>query len=282
MSDKQYTYDYPMPALTADIVVFGFDGWQLHILLIERKLEPYKGMWALPGGFMHIDETIEKCAARELAEETGVRGAYLRQFGVFSDVTRDPRGRVVTIAFLALINKSDYRLIAGDDAARAEWFDLDRLPPLAFDHSDIVAVGRQRLRDLIATRPVVLKLLDKRFSIAELQRLVETITGETYDRRNFQRRLLQSGLLQDEGPVSEPGSTRPAHSYSLALPEEDEDSIGTCAEDCESEDLNFNAADLMNSVHQVGSKPSEGTAQANSTSKRLSKAARQGLNFFKF
>lgn len=214
MTQSGYTYEYPRPALTADIVVFGYDGRQLHLLLVERSLEPYKGMWALPGGFMRIDETIDACARRELMEETGVRGAKLRQFAVFSDVHRDPRGRVVTVAFLALVSKSDYRLIAGDDAAKAEWWVYDELPPLAFDHAKIIADAKVYLRDLIATRPAVLELLDRTFSIAELQRLVETITGEQYDRRNFQRRLLGSDMLETRGSESDSAS-RPATLYSL-------------------------------------------------------------------
>lgn len=120
-----YQYKYPHPAVTTDCVVFGFDGKQLHILLIERGIEPFKGLWALPGGFMNMDETVEQCALRELKEETGVENIYMEQFHVFSDVLRDPRERVVTVAFLALVRKSDFRLIAGDDAARASWFEVD-------------------------------------------------------------------------------------------------------------------------------------------------------------
>lgn len=259
-----YTYDYPRPAVTSDVVVFGYDGHQLHILLIERGVEPYKGLWALPGGFMRMDETIEECARRELREETSVSGAYLRQFGVFSDVHRDPRGRVVTVAFLALVSKSDYRLLAGDDASQAEWFVHDELPPLAFDHNKIISEGLKHLRDLIATRPVVLRLLDKRFSIAELQRLVETITGEEYDRRNFQRRLIQSNLLQPEGTEVDSGS-RPATLYSIRTSEHKDFDNDEC---CYSE-----------TCMACEPKPEPETPTA---SKRMSRAMREGLNFFKF
>lgn len=220
--ENQYCYRYPRPSLTSDIVVFGFDGRQLNILLVERGVDPFKGSWALPGGFMKMDESIEQCAARELAEETGIQGAYLRQFGVFSSVHRDPRGRVVTVAFLALVSKSDYRIIAGDDAASAAWFGADELPPLAFDHADIIDSARTHLRDLVATRPVVVNLLDRKFSIAELQRLVEIITGETFDRRNFHRRMTQAGTLRPEGLSDEPTAARPANLYSLAPEAEEE------------------------------------------------------------
>lgn len=264
-----YTYKHPRAAIASDIVVFGYDGCQLHILLIERGGEPYKGMWALPGGFMLMDETIEECARRELREETSVSGAYLRQFGVFSDIHRDPRGRVVTVAFLALVSKADYHLLAGDDASRAEWFVHDELPPLAFDHNKIINEGLKHLRDLIATRPVVLHLLDKRFSIAELQRLVETITGEEYDRRNFQRRLIHSNLLRPEGTEPDSGS-RPATLYSVR-PEVYDDSDDDF---CESQNC------MSCKPEPKGSLPDNDIESMQD--KRLSRAMREGLNFFKF
>ena len=194
-----YQCKYQHQAMTADCVVFGFDGKQLHILLIERGLEPYKGSWALPGGFMKIDETVEQCALRELKEETGVEDIYLEQFHVFSAVGRDPRERVVTVAFLALVRKSDFRLIAGDDAAGASWFELGKLPPLAFDHHDIIDMARKRLPELMRTKPIGFKLLDEKFSMNELQRLYEAVNGTTYDRRNFARKMSSTGLLRDEG-----------------------------------------------------------------------------------
>lgn len=194
-----YQYKYPHPAVTTDCVVFGFDGKQLHILLIERGIEPFKGSWALPGGFMKIDETVEQCALRELKEETGVESIYLEQFRVFSDVGRDPRERVVTVAFLALVRKSDFRLIAGDDAARASWFELDELPPLAFDHHEIIAQAWKRLPEMMRIKPICFRLLDEKFSMNELQRLYEAVNCTTYDRRNFARKMSSTGLLRDEG-----------------------------------------------------------------------------------
>lgn len=138
-----FSYKYPRPAVTTDCVIFGFDGKQLHILLIERSRDPYKGTWALPGGFLEMDETAEEGAARELYEETHVKNVFLEQFYVFSAVNRDPRERVVTIAFYALVRQSDYQILAGDDAARACWFEVDELPPLAFDHDEIISKARE-------------------------------------------------------------------------------------------------------------------------------------------
>ena len=133
-----YTYEYPHPSVTTDCVVFAFDGKSLNLLLINRGVEPYKGSWALPGGFIHMDETAEDGALRELKEETGVEDIYLEQFHTFTTVDRDPRERVMTIAFLAFIRQDDYSVVAGDDAAKAQWFSLSDLPELAFDHEDII------------------------------------------------------------------------------------------------------------------------------------------------
>lgn len=191
----EYTYKYPRPAMTADCVLFGFDGQALKILLIERGIEPYKGYWALPGGFMKMDESIEQCAARELMEETGVRNVFMEQFRVFSDPGRDPRGRVVTVAFIALVRPSDHRLIAADDAANALWFDASMLPPLAFDHKEIVAAAREYLREAIRVRPVAFQLLNQVFTLEDLRRVYELINNRTYDRRNFQKKALQTELF---------------------------------------------------------------------------------------
>ncbi|MDE5807658.1 MAG: NUDIX hydrolase [Muribaculaceae bacterium] len=207
---KEYAYRYPHAALTADCVIFGFDGKNLKILLIERGLEPYKGMWALPGGFMKIadpkngsfDKTIEETAQRELKEETNLSGVFMQQFKVFSRFDRDPRERVITVAFIALIGPQKYRKVveqtmAGDDAANALWWNEDMLPPMAFDHAEIIKEAKEYLAELIRIKPVAFNLLDDTFSMTELQNVYEAITGQTYDRRNFQRKALQTGLLDE-------------------------------------------------------------------------------------
>ena len=140
MADKgTYTYDYPRPAVTTDCVIFGYDGRDLKVLLIERGIEPFKGRWAFPGGFLNMDEDAITGAKRELREETGLEDAFIEQFHTFSEVGRDPRGRVITIAHYALVRTQEVK--GGDDAAQARWFSIPEVPPLAFDH----AFGRRSI-----------------------------------------------------------------------------------------------------------------------------------------
>ena len=190
-----YTYKYPHPAVTTDCVVFGFDGKELKVLLIERGLDPYKGMWAFPGGFLRMDETAEECARRELKEETGLGLTKVRELGTFSGVNRDPRERVISIAFYSLARHSDVK--GGDDAANARWWAIDDVPQLAFDHDYILRKAMKRIRQDIHFEPVGFDLLDEHFTIAELQRLYESILGVQFDRRNFYRKMLQTGVLEE-------------------------------------------------------------------------------------
>ena len=192
---SEYTYKYPHPAVSTDCVVFGFDGYEIKVLLIERGIEPYKGMLAFPGGFMRIDETAEECAIRELKEETGLEISNIKQLGAFSSVNRDPRERVVTIAFYALAKQSE--VIGGDDAAAAQWVSINDVPPLAFDHDYILRQAMQRIRRDIHFEPIGFGLLNEEFTIAELQRLYEAILGIRFDRRNFYKKIMQTGILQD-------------------------------------------------------------------------------------
>lgn len=194
---EKYTYDYPRPAMTSDAVVLTFNGKEIEILLIQRGQEPFKGFWALPGGFMKMDETIEECTIRELREETGIDNPYLTQFKVFSSVDRDPRGRVVTVASYALIKKEN--LTAGDDADNADWFTIPQTNELqlAFDHEEIIREAFNRLREDIHFRPVGFELLDDEFTMAQLQRIYEQILNTKFDRRNFQKKMLKSGVIQE-------------------------------------------------------------------------------------
>lgn len=190
---QTYTYKYPHPALTADCVVFGFDGKDLKILLIERRNDPCKGCWAFPGGFMNIDENIEQCARRELEEETGLRTENLEQFHTFSNVNRDPRERVVTVAFFGLIKQADVK--GSDDASKAQWFAIKDIPRLAFDHDQILQLAQQTLKERMHFEPIGFELMDDEFSMPDLQRLYEAILEAKFDRRNFEKKMLQLGIL---------------------------------------------------------------------------------------
>jgi len=203
-NNKKFTYDYPHPAVATDCVVFGFDGRELKVLLVERGIDPFKGMWAFPGGFMRIDETAEECARRELKEETGLELSYIRQLGTFTGVHRDPRERVVSIAFYSLARHSEVR--GGDDAAKAKWWAIDDVPQLAFDHDYILRQAMKRIRQDIHFEPIGFGLLDEEFTIADLQRLYESILGVHFDRRNFSRKMLQTSILQE---VEEPQPEQP-------------------------------------------------------------------------
>ena len=193
MEELLYHYKYPHPAVTTDCVIFGFDGEKLNVLLVERGIEPFKGCWALPGGFLGMEETAEECATRELEEETGLTNAYIKQFHTFTTIKRDPRERVITIAFYALVRIQDVR--GGDDAAKAQWFPIDAIPELAFDHGEILEAAKQTLRKQIHFEPVGFELLPEKFSMKQLQQLYEAILGVRFDRRNFYNKMLHIGLL---------------------------------------------------------------------------------------
>ena len=198
-----FQYKYEHMAVTTDCVIFTYEDWQLKVLLVRRGEEPFKGEWAFPGGFLGMDETAEQGALRELQRETALTlPSAISQLGVFSDVNRDPRERVITIAWYALVKPS--RVVGGDDAAEAAWFPVDNLPPLAFDHRKIFDAAMERLRRDIHFQPIGFDLLDDEFTIPDLQRLYEAILGVKFDRRNFQRKILASGILENVPEKDEP------------------------------------------------------------------------------
>ena len=193
-----YTYQYPHPAVTTDCVIFGYDLREgLSILLVQRGIDPFKGRWAFPGGFLRMDEDADTGARRELMEETGFEAESITQFGAFTAVDRDPRERVITIAYLALVRKVDVQ--GGDDAADARWFPVTAVPPLAFDHDRILRIALERLKEQIHFRPVGFELLPEVFTMSQLQALYEAILGVRFDRRNFASKMLKLGLLQPTG-----------------------------------------------------------------------------------
>ncbi len=196
---EKYCYDYPRPALTTDCVIFGFDDGDLKVLLIERGHEPFKGHWAFPGGFVNMDETTEVGARRELLEETGLENVFVEQLYTFSDVERDPRGRVVSVVYFSLIKLSDYKINAGDDAKNIEWFSVSKIPELAFDHDMILKVAMNRIKGKIRYQPIGFELLPEKFTLSELQHLYEAILEIELDKRNFRRKILKMNLLIELG-----------------------------------------------------------------------------------
>lgn len=176
MEELKYHYKYPHPAVTTDCVIFGYDGRQLKVLLIERGNEPDKGKWAFPGGFLNIDEQAETGALRELQEETGMTNADIRQFHTFSDPNRDPRERVISIAYYALVKIQDVK--GGDDAAKASWFAIDDVPELAFDHDLMFKLALDALRRQAYTEPVGTDILPEKFTLDDISQLYTAILGK--------------------------------------------------------------------------------------------------------
>ncbi|MCK4899327.1 MAG: NUDIX hydrolase [Anaerolineales bacterium] len=192
-----YTYKYPRPALTVDVVAFTIRANSLSVLLIQRAGEPYQGSWALPGGFVNIDEELETAASRELEEETGVKGAYLEQLYTYGQPQRDPRGRVVTVAYFTLITAdTSVRTGGSSDAAQAQWVPIDNLPELAFDHAEIIEYGLKRLRHKLESSAVGFQLLPELFTLSEIQCLYEIILGNQLDKNSLLRRLLETRLIE--------------------------------------------------------------------------------------
>lgn len=190
-----HTYEYPRPALTVDCVVFGLDEEDLKVLLIQRDLEPFAGRWALPGGFVRMDESLEEAARRELAEEAGVSNVFLEQLFTFGNVDRDPRGRVVTVAYYALVKLGEHAVKAATDARSAAWFAVDDAPPLAFDHDRILETAYARLQGKVRYQPIGFELLPPKFTLTQLQKMYEKVLDRPLDKRNFRKKILSMGIL---------------------------------------------------------------------------------------
>jgi 8-oxo-dGTP diphosphatase len=183
--------------LAVDAVVFGYQHEQLFVALVRRKYEPFAGLWALPGGFVEANESLEEAVQRELREETGIRLNYLEQLYTFGEVKRDPRRRVVSVTYFGLVRPSDFEIEAATDAEEVAWFDIKDLPPLAFDHVHILDVALQRLRGKLTYQPIGLNLLAKKFPFGDLERLYMTILDKEIDRRNFRKKFLSFGILKE-------------------------------------------------------------------------------------
>ena len=208
-----HSYQYPRAALTVDCVVFGFDERELKMLLIQRGLEPFKGQWALPGGFVHVDETLDDAARRELAEETGLQNVFLEQLYTFGGMNRDPRERVVSVAHYSLVKLSDHKARAATDAANAKWFLISKLPNLAFDHAAIAEMALARLQGKVRYEPIGFELLPAKFTLSELQHLYEAILETKLDKRNFRKKVLSFGFLVPLKETQINGRQRPAQLF---------------------------------------------------------------------
>lgn len=208
-----HTYQYPRPALTVDCVVFGFDEGELKVLLIERGLEPFKGRWALPGGFVRVDETIDAAARRELEEEAGLKNVFLEQLYTFGTVDRDPRERVVSVAHYALVKLAGHNTKAATDAADARWFPISKVPKLAFDHAEIFATALARLKGKVRYQPIGFELLPPKFTLSQLQHLYEAVLATELDKRNFRKKVLGFGLLVPLKETQMAGRHRPAQLF---------------------------------------------------------------------
>ncbi len=213
-----YTYEYPHPAVTTDIVIFTIQDEQLKVLLIRRASAPFKDHWALPGGFVEIDEDLEAGALRELKEETGVTGVFLEQLYTFGKPDRDPRERVITVAYYTLVPIDKLHIRPASDAREVGWYACNQLPSLAFDHATIVSMAQHRLVSKLDYSTIALQFMPSKFSLSELQKVYEIIQDESLDKRNFRKRVISYGCIKDTGEERREGHHRPARLYSVKSP----------------------------------------------------------------
>ncbi len=205
-------------AIAVDVVLFTIQDEILKVLLVKRQETPYRGSWALPGGIVSQEESVDAAALRELQEETNIGNIYLEQLYTFGEPNRDPRGRVITVAYYALVNWQQFQLKVRQRVSEASWFPVKRLPPLAFDHRRIVDYALERLRSKINYTTVGFQLLPRQFTLTELQSSYEVILGRRLDKRNFRRKMLQLGILKGTREFQANGRQRPARLYTFTKP----------------------------------------------------------------
>lgn len=213
-----YTYDHPHPAVTVDVVLFTIRDDDLKALLIQRAQEPFEGSWALPGGFVGIGESLRRAAWRELREETGVHAGYIEQLHTFGRPGRDPRERVITVAYLALLPSNRLEPAAASDAKAAKLFSLKNLPDLAFDHANILRRGHERLKEKLDDSVIALQLLPVAFTHSELRRVYELVLGVRLDKRNFRKKISALDVIEATGEEKRAGPHRPAKLYRAKNP----------------------------------------------------------------
>jgi len=209
------TADYRPPKkilVAVDPVVFTIRHEALHVLLIKRRWPPYKGTYALPGGFVKEQEDLDVSVKRELSEETGVKDIFMKRANLYDAVKRDPRGRVIAVSFLALI-RGDQRLKARTDAVEAKWYPVDDVPKLAFEHDQIIKDALTMLKFEIQTTNIALQILPKRFTLSAMQMLYEMVLGKELDKRNFRKRLKELDIVKGTGEKFREGAHRPAELF---------------------------------------------------------------------
>lgn len=208
-----HSYEFERPALSVDIVVFALDEEALQVMLVERDIKPFVGQWALPGGFVRVDETLDEAARRELEEETGLKNIFLEQLYTFGDVKRDPRERVVTVAYYALVNLVGHDVHASTDVRNAAWFSVNELPDLAFDHATILAAAHERLKGKVRYQPIGFELLPEKFTLRQLQHMYEVILDRPLDKRNFRKKVLGMQIVTDTKEIEKDVAHRAARLY---------------------------------------------------------------------
>ena len=208
-----HCYEYPRPAVAVDAVVLAMAGDDLQIMLIQRDQPPFAGRWALPGGFVRMDESLDEAVRRELQEETGLCDIYLDQVGAFGAVDRDPRDRVVSVAYVALVQPDGFRAQGAGDARCAAWFRWEDRPRLAFDHAQICQAAMTFLQRRLRYAPIGFELLPEKFPLRDLQAVYERLLGRPLDKRNFRRRVLELGILRDTGRSESGTAHRAARLY---------------------------------------------------------------------
>jgi 8-oxo-dGTP diphosphatase len=213
-----YQYEHPHPAVTVDMVIFTIRDQQLKLLLVRRAGEPYRGKWALPGGFVQMEEGLDEAARRELEEETGVTGVYLEQLYTFGRPDRDPRERVITVAYYALVPSDKLQLRAATDAEAVGWFSMDELPSLAFDHAEIVNMAHQRLVAKLDYSTIAFAFMPEKFTLSELQEVYEIILQQEMDKRNFRKWVLALEQIEETTEERRGGIHRPARLYRVKQP----------------------------------------------------------------
>jgi 8-oxo-dGTP diphosphatase len=219
LNDDASNYDdtvYKNPSVTADLVILSVIEEELGVLLIKRKHAPFKDHFALPGGFVNYDEDIETAAYRELKEETGVDDAYLEQLYTFGKVNRDPRKRIITVAYFSLVDYKKIKTpVAGDDAKEAKWFKLSELPKLAFDHDKIIDKALDRIRNKISYTNIGFELIPDTFTIPELRKVFEMVLGREINPTNFRTKILKLKILKKTKEKRIEGKGQPAPVYAL-------------------------------------------------------------------